>query len=110
MLYKFLTYPGYGVFGNPYLNAVYAVTVLFTIVQIWLAGKQQWWQGLILPILYWCVTVPFVKKHFLTVGGILIGKDYHSMYTFLFPGLWLVMIYFIFYYYSKYKEAEKRKA
>lgn len=84
------------------------VTVVLTIAQVWLSRKKCWWQGIILPIIYWILAIPYIYEAFLTTGPIRRIPDYYQAATFFFPGAWFFMIYFIFYYYNQCKEGKPK--
>ncbi len=80
------------------------ISVVLTIIQIWLSGKECWWKGLFVPALYGIISVPYACNRFLPTSSIRLRPDYYQTATFIFPGIWFFMIYFIFYYYRQYKK------
>lgn len=88
------------------LIILFVTTIILTMIQIWLSGKKYRWQGFLIPVCYLVFAIPYVSTHFLTTRVFLI-PDYYQTATFLFPGVWFVMIYFIFYYYRQYRKEGK---
>ena len=86
------------------LIVLLVVVIFFTVIQIWLSKKAHWWQGILVPVIYLVAAIPYSYSAFLTTGPISLRPDYYQAATFLFPGIWFLMIYFIFYYYYKCKK------
>lgn len=80
-------------------------TIVFTGLQIYFAKKGSKWKQYILPCIY-------LLLHMEKILGTLSVKvrlrpDYYQAATISFPCIWLIMIYFIFYYYWRYKEGHE---
>lgn len=86
------------------LKLLLIITIILTIIQIWLSKKECWWKGLFVPALYLVFAIPYVYTKLLPTSSIRLRPDYYHTATYIFPGIWFFMIYFIFYYYRQYKK------
>ena len=89
------------------LKLLLIITIILTVIQIWLSKKECWWKGLFVPALCGILSIPYACTRFLPTNSILLGSDYYQTATFIFPGIWFFMIYFTFYYYKQYKKEVK---
>lgn len=65
--------------------------------------KRKTWKGLLIPAVYWMYAIPCLCIKYLYTNQIRKIPDYYSAATYFFPGVWFIMVYFIFYYHREYK-------
>ena len=77
------------------LKLLLIITIILTVIQIWLSKKECWWKGLFVPALYLAFAIPYVCTKLLPTNSIRLRPDYYHTATYIFPGIWFFMIYFI---------------
>lgn len=69
-----------------------------------MAVKEIVWKGMVLPVIYWIIAAPYIRNSLFS--EIYLVPDFHQAAVFFFPGIWFIMIFFIFYYYNKCRKEE----
>lgn len=52
------------------LKLLLIITIILTIIQIWLSKKECWWKGLFVPALYLVFSIPYVCTKLLPTSSI----------------------------------------
>lgn len=84
------------------LLAVTLSTIVFSGVQVYFAKHRPWYMGLFLPVIYWIFAAPYIRNCIIT-GENQLRTDYYSAATFFFPGIWLFLLYYIVFFYWKWR-------
>ena len=90
-----------------YWLTILFIIILLSLIQVFFSKKDKMWRGFLIPVVYWSCVIPTLCYKCLLTSEIRKNPDYYSAATYFFPGVWFIMIYFIFYYYRKYKEGCK---
>ncbi len=85
-----------------------SVIVLFTIFQLFLAKRSRWWEGYIIPAVYFIFNTHKIWAA-LAASEVRLKPDFFEAGVLLFIGIWFLMIYFIFYYYWLCRKGDKRE-
>jgi len=83
--------------------------ILLSIAQSYLAARKPWYTGLFFPGIYWVFAVPYIIGEYIGTSEIQLAPDYYSAASFFFPGIWLILLYYMVFYYQKWKVADESK-